>query len=157
MGFRVGTKQLFEVSDRFKLGFGFFWSRASYDDSTSARDTSVISQVHDDTTAFDTLFDYNETTWESETWSTLREGSANVFTIPVGVEFNLTETFVFRLGAQHEITKNNITTTHVLDDWQPWITKRETYFETTYTYEDPSAMPDSTEEISKETIPATTY
>lgn len=157
LGFRVGTKQLFEVSDRFKLAFGFFWSRTSYDDSTSARDTSVTCQVYDDTTTLDTLFDYTYTTWESETWSTIREGNENTFTFPVGVEFNLTETFVFRLGANHSITKQNITTTHVLDEWEPLITRTETYFGTTYTYEDPGAMPDNTEEIEIETIPATNY
>ena len=156
MGFRVGTKQLFEVSNRFNLGFGFFWSRTSYDDSTSARDTSVICQVRDDTTQGDTL-DYTYTRWESETWSTLREGSANVFTIPVGVEFNLTETFVFRLGAQHTITKNNITTTHILSDWEPWKTKTEWYDTTTYTYEGAATKPDNYEEIEKETNPATNY
>jgi len=158
MGFRVGTKQLFKVSDRFKLGFGLFWSRTSYDDSTSARDTSVTCHVDDDTTTGpgDTL-DYVYTRWESETWSTLREGSASVFTIPVGMEFNLTESFVFRLGAQHTITKNNITTTHILSDWEPWKTKTVYHDTTIYTYEGAATKPDNYEEIKKETIPATNY
>ena len=155
-GFRAGTKQLFNVSDRFRFAFGFIWSRTSYDDSTSARDTSVIYQVYDDTTMGDTL-DYNYTRWESETWSTLREGSANTFTFTVGVEFNLTETFVFRLGANHSITKQNITTSYVLDEWEPWRTRTELFDTTTYTYEGAATKPDNYEEIEKETIPATNY
>lgn len=157
MGFGVGTKQLFEVSDRFKLGFGFFWLGTSYDDSTSARDTSVICEVYDDTTTLDTLFDYTYTRWESETWSTLREGSENKFTFPVGVEFNLTESFVFRLGANHSITKQNITTTYVLDEWEPYRTRKVWHDTTTYTYEGAATKPDNYEEIKKETTPATNY
>ncbi len=156
MGFRVGTKQLFNVSDRFRLGFGFFWGMNSYNDSTTARDTSVIVEVYDETTMGDTL-DYVYTEWESETWSTIREGNSNVFTIPVGVEFNLTDPFVFRLGAVHTITKNNITTTNVLDDWGQRVTETVLFDTTLYTYEDPSAMPENTEEIDNETTPATNY
>ena len=157
MGFRVGSKQYFSVSDRFRFAFGVLWSRTSYDDSTSARDTSVIVQVYDDTTSFDTLFDYTYTRWENETWSTIREGSENTLTFPVGVEFNLTETFVFRLGANHSITRQNITTTYVLDEWEPWRTKTEWYDTTTYTYEGAATKPDNYEKIEKETIPATNY
>jgi hypothetical protein len=156
MGFRVGTKQLFNVTDRFRFAFGFFWNMMSYDDSVSARDTSVTVEVYDETSMGDTL-DYTYTEWGSETWSEIRSGSANVFTIPVGVEFNITEPFCFRMGAIHTITKNDVTTDYVLSDWEPSRTRTEYFDTTTYSYEGPTTKPDNYQEIDNETIPATNY
>jgi hypothetical protein len=155
-GIRVGTKQLFTVSDRLLFGFGFFWATRSYDDSTTQRDTSVVARRYEYN---DTLFtDYNTWTYSSETWATEVSGSVNTFTIPVGVEFYVAQPVVFRMGAQHSITKNDLTTTRTLTDWEPEVMHYRDDANTEYwTYTGPGNRPENSEVTDTELIPATSY
>lgn len=158
-GFRAGTKQLFEISDKFRFGFGFFWSMASINDSATSMDSTYTSEDYDDGDP-DTLvqFSYNTYSYSTETWATTTEGSQMTFTIPIGVEFNLADPFVLRIGAQHKITKNDLTTDYILDDWQPQYTYYEQEDGTTWeTWDDPSSRPENSSENDNETIPATSY
>ena len=46
-GVRVGTKHLFNISQRLKFGIGLFFNTSSFSDSTTARDTTVSIRVFD--------------------------------------------------------------------------------------------------------------
>ncbi len=159
-GFRAGTKQLFEISDRFRFAFGFFWSMASINDSITRMDSTYTSTVYDDGDP-DTLvqFSYNEYSYSTETWAKVTEGSQMTFTIPIGVEFNLFDPFVLRMGAQHSITKNDLTTDNILDAWQPeYYYYRNTDTDSTYEeYQSPVSRPENSYENDNQTIPATSY
>jgi hypothetical protein len=157
-GIRVGTKQLFTVSDRLLFGFGFFWSTTSYDDSVSRRDTSVNVHRYDNGDTLQNFEDYTEWTYSSQTFAMLTDGSVNTFTIPVGVEFYVAQPVVFRMGATHSITKNDLTSRTVLTDWQP---QEYRYLDqddnSSHSYQDPGERPEDTEETDTELIPATNY
>ena len=143
-GFRVGTKQLFEISDRFRFAFGFFWNMTSINDSITSYDSTYTATVYDDGDP-DTLVQnsYNTYSYSTETWVTVTEGSQMAFTIPIGVEFNVTDPFVIRLGARHSITKNDLTTDNILDAWQPQYTYYDQEDGTTWeTWGDPGSRPD---------------
>jgi hypothetical protein len=158
-GFRAGTKQLFEISDRFRFAFGFFWSMASINDSITSLDSTYTSTVYDDGDP-DTLVQnsYNTYSYSTETWVRITEGSQMTFTIPIGVEFNIADPFVIRLGARHSITKNDLTTDNILDAWQPQYTYYDQEDGTTWeTWGDPGSRPENSTENDNETIPATSY
>ena len=158
-GFRAGTKQLFEISDRFRFAFGFFWSMASINDSATSLDSTYSSTVYDDGDP-DTLVQtsYNTYSYSTQTWVTTTEGNQMTVTIPIGVEFNIADPFVIRLGARHSITKNDLTTDYILDDWQPQYTY---YYQedgtTLETWGDPGSRPENSSENDNQTIPATSY
>jgi hypothetical protein len=157
-GFRLGTKQLFSITENVKFGFGFFFNSASVNDSITKRDTSVSIREYDyGDTLLDTL-DYTLTVWDSEEWAVETSGSKTTFEIPVGVEFNLSDPVVLRFGAQHTITKNNLTKTYTLAAWEPQVTRIEYKSgRVVETYEDPNARPETTTETDTEIIPATNY
>lgn len=156
-GFRAGTKQLFHVSDRFRFGIGLLWSSSSINDTTYTQDSTVdMHEWFGDTLIVDTVI----TSWSGESWAMTREGSINSFVIPVGVEFNVTDPFVFRMGATHTLAKNNITTAYTFDDaaWQQQVT--HIVIDDTieaYVYPDPGARPEDTQEDDNATISSTNY
>lgn len=158
-GFRVGTKQLFEISDRFRFAIGFFWNMASVNDSVTSMDSTYTSTVYDDGDP-DTLVQnsFNTYSYATETWVTVTEGSQMTFSIPVGVEFNITDPFVIRFGARHSITKNDLTTDNILDAWAPQYTYYDQEDGTTWeTWGDPGSRPENSTENDNQTIPATSY
>jgi hypothetical protein len=158
-GFRLGTKQLFEVGDNFRFGFGFFWSMWSVDDSVNRFDSTYAAQVYDDGDP-DTLVQnsYDTYTYSTERWAMVTDGSVNTFNIPVGAEFDFSKHLVLRLGADHTITINDLTTTHTLEAWDPEYTYYDQEDGTNYeTYQDPSARPENTSENNTTKVPATMY
>jgi len=159
MGFRLGTKQLFKISDRLRFGIGFFFGSYNYTDSSAIKDTTVEVEVYDDNDGnTNDPDDYVSTTWSSETWMTRVTGSGTTLTFPVGVEFNVTQPFVFRLGAVHEVNKYDYTTVENLIQFEPERT-HNVYGDGSedWTIDDPGQEPVGTEENYKVNEPSTDY
>jgi hypothetical protein len=155
-GFRVGTKQLFEINDRFRFGLGLFFASTSHSvDSMTMQDTMYSVETYDDN---DTLVDngYTEERWWSQTWQMDVDGSVTTWMIPVGVEFNISDPIVFRMGAEHTLSYRDFTTTRNLVDYQLPMVHIEndagldtTYIEdNTYTQEDVTVMDKSTSSMT---------
>jgi len=157
-GLRVGTKHLFNVSERLKFGIGLFFNTSSYSDSTTARDTTVSIRVFDNGDTISGPEDYTRTITQSETWMTMVDGSMKSFVIPVGLEFNIVKPLVFRLGAQHTLTYNDFTTTTELIDYEPQRTST-VYGDGTSTeiIDDPGPRPERSVEQESEKDPETDY
>jgi len=157
-GLRVGTKHLFNVSERLKFGIGLFFNTSSYSDSTTARDTTVSIRVFDNGDTISGPEDYTRTITQSETWMTMVDGSMKSFVIPVGLEFNIMKPLVFRLGAQHTLTYNDFTTTTELIDYEPQRTST-VYGDGTSTeiIDDPGPRPERSVEQESEKDPETDY
>jgi len=157
-GVRVGTKQLFNVSERLKFGIGLFFNTSSYSDSTTAIDTTISQTFFDNGDTISGPEDYTRTITQSETWMTMVDGSMNSFVIPVGLEFNILKPLVFRLGAQHTLTYNDFTTTTELIDYEPQRTLT-VYGDGTSTevIDDPGPRPERSVEQETEKVPETDY
>ncbi len=118
--FRVGTKQLFHINDRFRFGIGLFLGMTSYSDSSTAQDSIFDIVVYDDgDTVTNDPDDYRAEAWSGQTWMALIDGNTMEIMVPVGAEFNISDPLVFRLGAQHTIAYDEWTETHELLDYQP--------------------------------------
>ena len=158
-GIAVATKQLFDVSDRLKFGFGLGFNTYSYFDSTTARDTSVAITHYDDNDGMtNDPDDYVQTVWSSQTWMTKVTGSVKAINIPVGVEFYLAEPLVFRLGAEHTLAFNNYTTVTDLIQYEPQRTRTvDGTGAVNESMEDPPNQPVGSEETRAETNPSTNY
>ncbi|MBA7540315.1 hypothetical protein ES705_32611 [subsurface metagenome] len=157
-GFRVGTKQLFNVSDRLNFGIGFFFGSTSYSNSITSRDTTVDITVYDDgDTVSNDPDDFTATMWSSQTWQTDVDGSIKNFTIPIGAEFHIADPLVFRLGARHNISYNEYTTIDTLVDYEPERTLIEYGDGTTYEDIDQAYDDDYSKEVEKVTLSSTDY
>lgn len=157
-GLRVGTKQLFNISERLKFGIGLFFNTSSYSDSTAAWDTTTSIRAYDNGDTIAGPEDYTRTITESETWMTQVEGSINSFVIPVGLEFTIIKPLAFRLGAQHTLSYNDFTTTTELIGYS--LQRTLTVYgdgTTTEVIADPGPRPERSVETEKETVPATDY
>jgi hypothetical protein len=157
-GLRVGTRHLFNVSERLKFGLGLFFNTSSYSDSTAAIDTTVDITVFDNGDTISGPEDYTRTIIQSETWMTQVDGSINSFVIPVGLEFLIIKPLVFRLGAQHTLSYNDYTTTVELIDYQPQRTLT-VYGDGSQTevIQDPGPRPERSVQQETEKIPETNY
>ena len=157
-GLRVGTKHLFNVSQRVKFGIGLFFNTSSYSDSTTQIENTVSIRVFDNGDTIAGPEDYTRTITQSETWMTMVEGSVNSFVIPVGIEFLVTKPLVFRLGAQHVLSYHDYTTTTERIAFQPQRTLT-VYGDGSQTevIDDPGATPTLSVEQETEKIPATDY
>jgi hypothetical protein len=157
-GIRVGTKHLFNVSERLKFGIGVFFNTSSYSDSTAARDTTVSIRVFDNGDTISGPEDYTRTITQSETWMTMVDGSTNSLIFPVGLEFTIAKPLVFRLGAQHTLSYNDYTTTTEMIDYEPQRTVT-TYGDGTVSevIQDPGPLPEKSIEQQTEKVPVTDY
>ncbi|MGB9719882.1 MAG: hypothetical protein ACPL28_00160 [bacterium] len=156
---QIGTKQLFIVSERLKLGFGLLLSTSSVFDSTLARDTTVSRRVYDDNdgVSFDPD-DYVQTIWSSQTWMTKITGTTRAIALPIGVEFYLFQPLVLRLGAQHTYTMDDYTTVTELVQYEPQRTRTVDGTGTvTEDLIDPNPAPIGSDETKKVNTPQTDY
>ncbi|MEO0136695.1 MAG: hypothetical protein ABIL86_04095 [candidate division WOR-3 bacterium] len=158
-GLQLGTKQLFKVSERLKLGLGVMFTTTSTFDSTIAKDTTVTRRVFDDNDgiSFDPD-DYVQTVWSSATWMTKITGRTHTIALPVGIEFNLFPNLAFRLGAQHAYTMDDYTTVTELIQYEPQRTR--TVDGTGTVVEDlidPNPIPVGSDETHKVNTPQTDY
>ncbi|HEX7319462.1 MAG TPA: hypothetical protein VF399_03780 [bacterium] len=159
MGFRLGTKQLFKITDRLRFGIGFFFASANGTDSSAVKDTTVDVEVYNDNDG-NTVDpdDYVSTTWSSETWMTRTTGSSTTLTFPVGLEFNITQPFVFRLGAVHEVYKGDYSAVQNLIQYEPERTRIvDGTGAVTETIVDPGQEPVGTDEDYTVNEPSTDY
>jgi hypothetical protein len=157
-GFRVGTKQLFDINDRFRFGLGLFFSSTSHSvDSMIMQDTMHTIYTYDDgDTVTNDPDDFTETHWWSETWAMDVDGSVTTWMIPVGIEFNISDPIVFRMGAEHTLSYRDFTTDRYLVDFElPMVrTTDDTGFVTTeiedntLTQEDVTIMDKSTSSMT---------
>jgi len=158
-GIRLGTKQLFTVSERLKFGIGVIFSTASYTDSMATKDTTVSIRRYDDNDGV--IFDpddYVQTTWSSETWMIKTTGALHILSFPVGLEFYLTQPLVFRLGAIHTYTIDDYTTVTDLIQYEPQrVRKVDGTGTVTETMVDPPQQPVGSEETNVEKTPTTDY
>ncbi len=158
-GIQLGTKQLFKVSDRLKLGFGVMLETSSLFDSTLAKDTTVSKRVFDDNDGI--IFDpddYVQTIWSSETWMTKITGKSIGIAIPVGVEFNLFPQLAMRLGARHTYTIDDYTTVTELVQYEPQRTRTvDGTGAVTEDMIDPNPAPIGSDETQKINTPQTDY
>jgi len=159
MGVRLGTKQLFEVSERLNLGFGLFFSMSNYTEEDTAQNNSVAVVEYDDNDGMTNDFDdYTTTTWSSRTWMTKTTGAVKSFSVPVGIEFYLAEPVVFRLGARHTLSINDYTTVHDMIDYDPERTRTVRGDGTvSESMIDPGNQAAGSEESDTETLPDTDY
>ncbi len=158
-GLQFGTKQLFTVSERLKVGFGVLLTASTTFDSTLARDTTVSRMVYDDNDgiSFDPD-DYVQTTWSSQTWMTKITGTTKQITLPVGMEFYLFQPLVLRLGAQHTYTMDDYTTVTELVQYEPQRTRTVDGTGTvTEDLIDPGPEPIGSEETNTANTPQTDY
>ena len=157
-GLRAGTKHLFNLSPRLKFGIGIFFDMHSYNDSTTAMDTTVSIRVYDNGDTIPNFADYTRTITQSETWMTMVDGSTSSFTIPVGLEFAIAKPLAFRIGAQHTISYNDYATTVEMIDYEPTRTLPvRGDGTTTEIIEDPGPRPERSVEQETETVPRTNY
>ena len=157
-GFGLGTKHLFEISDRLHFGIGLFYGLSSYSDSTAAIDTTVSVRVYDNGDTISGPEDYTRTITQSETWMTHVDGSLNRMVVPVGLEFGIAKPLVFRLGARYTITYDDYTTTTELLDYEPERTVTVYGDGTvTETIEDPGPRPERSVETNTVKTSATDY
>jgi len=158
-GIQLGTKQLFTVSDRLKLGFGVLLTTSSAFDSTIARDTTVSRTVYDDNDGFSyDPDDYVRTIWSSQTWMTKITGTTKAIALPVGIEFYLFQPLVLRLGAQHTYTMDDYTTVTELIQYEPQRTRTVDGTGTvTEDLIDPNPEPIGSDETHKVNTPQTDY
>ncbi len=158
-GFQIGTKHLFKISERLRIGFGAMFTNSSFFDSTLAKDTTVSIRVYNDNDgiSFDPD-DYVTTIWSSETWLTKFTGVSRIIELPVGVEFNLFPQVAFRLGARHTYTMDDFTTVTELIQYEPQRTR--TVDGTGTVIEDmidPNPIPIGSDETQKINTPQTDY
>ncbi len=156
-GFKVGTKQLFNVSDRLNFGIGLLFTSSSYSNEITTTDTSVDITVYDNGDTIAGYEDYTETVWSSQTWRTDVDGSLTSFAIPVGVEFHISDPIVFRLGARHTMSYNEYTTIDTLVDYEPERTRTEHGDGTVEEDIDQDYVDDYSKAVETETTSATDY
>lgn len=158
-GFKLGTKQLFEIGEKFRFGFGLFWTMYSVNDSVNQFDSMYTAQDYNDGDT-DTLVQnsYYTYTYSTERWANVTDGSVNVFNIPVGMEFDLAKAVVLRLGADHTVTINDLTTDYILEAWDPQYTSYDQEDGTSWeTYQSPGSRPENTSETDTRKTPSTSY
>jgi hypothetical protein len=116
MGFFARTTS--KLSDKVTFGMGFGINSSNLEtklvgDETYRRVDIYLQNPGGPSSPFDSTL--------TITYTTKREidttGNTLVFTIPVGLEFHLTEPIVFRLGADHRITSSEYTATN---QWVSW-------------------------------------
>ncbi len=158
-GMQLGTKQLFTVSERLKVGFGVILTASVLFDSTLSKDTTVSQRVYDDNDgiSFDPD-DYVQTTWASQTWMTKVTGTTKQIALPIGMEFYLFPPLVLRLGAQHTYTMEDYTTVTELVQYEPQRTRIvDGTGAVTEDMIDPNPIPVGSEETSRQNTPQTDY
>ncbi|MDH5684225.1 MAG: hypothetical protein OEZ20_07160 [candidate division WOR-3 bacterium] len=132
-GINFSTKQLFEVSERFDLGFGLELGAWDWQDSLVDTMWSLRVYEYNNGDTISGVEDYRVTTTSSDEWVKKVSGVKKLFSIPVGFDFKLVPSLSLRLGAIHSITWTDITTTGRLSAFEPVFTRTEygdsTFFE----------------------------
>jgi hypothetical protein len=137
----------------FAIGLGFSTGAI---DSLETHERAVI-ETYDYRDDYNTTLpnSYVETSTWTETWDYKTTGASYVLSLPVAVEFNLTDNIVFRVGAEHKIEHSEKTENETLTGGSALVTTvtRDGDGTTTTTYA-PNPVLDQTTGIS-ETVQGT--
>ncbi|MCK4234767.1 hypothetical protein KAX75_10080 [candidate division WOR-3 bacterium] len=100
----AGGKVIYDLTERVKFAFGLgLYSRTHDTTRVETADASYIYTYDDGDTEPDDWDDYTQTTTYDYTEQIVTTDVTNSISIPVCVEFNVTDPIVFRLGAIHTI------------------------------------------------------
>jgi hypothetical protein len=149
----VKTRQLFRVSERFRVGFGLGFSMGASQDSLTDAESERSYFSHDNGDTIAGAEDYRTVETWSETWLDRVTRSDNVLSAPVGLEFNVFNPLVLRLGVNPQITWHGETTTHQLVASSPTHTRTD-YGDGSYSE---SIGPGPSDPDTRESITSTTY
>jgi hypothetical protein len=113
-GLEARTRQLFRVSDRFRVGFGLGFAMGTSEDSLldSTASRSCLSHNNGDTIAGPE--DYRRVETSSGLWLDRVTRSDNTLSAPVGIEFTAVHPLVLRLGVSPQIVWHDETTVRQL-------------------------------------------
>lgn len=158
-GLSLGTKHLFQVSEKFRFGLGAFFTMTATYDSTTSRDTMVTVTTYDDNDGMtNDPDDYVQTVWSSQTWMTRSTGSNNSIMVPIGVEFQIANPVCFRLGAAHTLSYVDNSRVTNLISFEPERTRTvDGTGAVTESMVDPGQEPVGSEENTFNKIPSTNY
>ncbi|MBU1356311.1 MAG: hypothetical protein KJ620_07055 [Candidatus Edwardsbacteria bacterium] len=96
----------------FAIGLGFTTSGTEMTGTSDRADRTVSEYRFMNNTSLPTS--YVATTTRGETWEYKVTEAGYLLSLPVGVEFNLTDNIVFRLGADHQISNFDFTDNETL-------------------------------------------
>jgi hypothetical protein len=108
-----------KLSDRVTFGMGFGVNSSNLETKLIGDETRTIVTVYRQNAGGQSPFDSTATTTWTEKDEIDTTGSNLVFSIPVGLEFHLTDPVVFRLGANHRITSSDLTVSDQVVSWSP--------------------------------------
>jgi len=113
-----------KLSDRVTFGMGFGIKSSNLETKLVADEIGhTVVTFRQNAGGPPSPFDFTTTTVDSLKREIDTTGSSLVFSIPVGLEFHLTEPVVFRLGANHRITTSDLTATDQVVSWSAQRTR----------------------------------
>lgn len=147
------TRHLFRISDRFRVGFGLGFTLGTAEDSLvdSTATRTYFSHNNGDTIAG--REDYRRVQTSSAMWQYRVTRSDNVLSAPIGLEFNIIEPLVLRLGVDSRINWHSQTSTNQLLAVSPTLVRTD-YGDGTFTE---TLGPAPTQPGTSETVNSTTY
>jgi len=119
----VKGKIIYDLSKKLRFGIGLGFDAITKDttrvESTDGTDVYTFNDGDNEPNDPD---DYTQTTTYSQSIQTKTTEAIKTITIPVGLEFNITNPLVFRLGAIHSISLNEATTNEDLLSYSAELT-----------------------------------
>lgn len=121
--FDVFAKHFSKLSERVTFGIGAGVGSSNLEDKTTSDETirNVLTFVVNPNGP-PSPRDSVATTIEYVKWDSIITANVLAISIPVGLEFHLTQPVVFRLGANHLIRYSDTTYTNQVTSWNPPIT-----------------------------------
>jgi len=124
-GIGVRTHQLLTLSEKFNLGFGAGFLIHAWGDSLSSASRHRTRYSYDNGDTIAGSEDYVASVTYSSEWVDRTTGSANVLSVPVGLEFKPWSPCALRLGALHQVTWSSVTRVEKLVASSPRLTRVE--------------------------------
>jgi hypothetical protein len=121
-GLEFRTRQLFSVTERFRLGLGLAFLTGAWTDSLADSTTVRSYYAYDNGDSVAGREDFQSTTTFSQEWLDRTVGSNRVISAPVGIEFNVLPPLAVRLGANPTLTWTDVTTIEQLTAFSPRYT-----------------------------------
>jgi len=149
----VKTRQLFRVSERFRVGFGLGFAMGTSEDSLTGSSASRFYFSHNNGDTIAGIEDFRRVEMVSEAWLDRVTRNDNVLSAPVGVEFTVVHPLVLRLGVNPQIAWHGETATRQLVASSPRHTRID-YGDGSYSE---TIGPAPSEPGTSESICSTTY
>lgn len=119
----VRTRQLFRVSERFRVGFGLGLSMTASEDSLVDSTANHEYLAHNNGDLVPGAEDYRSVKTWSEMWTDHVTRAENVLSLPLGVEFTAFSPVDIRLGVNPTVTWHDETHTRQLGAFTPMHTR----------------------------------